>query len=82
LNSAFYRIGFVVCVMVVVAMLVLAGVFVGHVHTILRLNKEGLAFLSSLLGLILFLVGGGLLLRTLGHSIKRAMSRGRRLQTR
>lgn len=82
MDSAFYWIRFGVHVVVAVAMLVLAGVFMRHVYIVFWLNQGELAFLSSLLGLILFLVGGGLLLRTLRHSIKRAMTRSRLLQTR
>lgn len=77
MNSLIYWAKFGVCMAVAVAMLVFSGLFMRHVFIALSLDKGELVFSSLLLGLILFLVGGGLLLTTLGQLIKRATTRGR-----
>lgn len=80
MNSTLYWIRFGLCVVVAVAMLVFGGLFMRHVYVVFWLDRGGLAFSSFLLGVVLFLVGGGLLLRTLGHSVRKAVTRDDRLQ--
>ena len=67
-------------VVVAVAMLVFGGLFMRHVYLVFRMDKGELAFSSFLLGVVLFLVGGGLLLKTLGHTAKRPATRDGGLQ--
>jgi hypothetical protein len=67
-------------VVIAAAMLVFGGLFMRHVYVVFWIDKGELAFSSFFLGFVLFLVGGGLLLRTLGHYFRRTIARGGRLQ--
>ncbi len=75
MGSTLYWIKFGVYVVVAVVMLVFGALFLRHVYISLWLENGELAVSSLMLGVVLFLVGGGLLLTTLAHSIKRAWGR-------
>ena len=61
-------------VVVAASMLVFGALFFWHVYVCLCLNQGEAAFSSFLLGIILFLVGGGIFYTTV-HSIRRVLAR-------
>ncbi len=65
---------FGVRVVVAASMLVFGALFFRHVYVCLCLNQREAAFSSFLLGIILFLVGGGIFYTTV-HSIRRVLAR-------
>ena len=75
MKSAVRWIRFGIDVAFAFAMLVFGGLFMRHVYVVFWIDKGELAFSSFLLGMVLFLVGGGLFLRTLDHSVRRAFTR-------
>jgi len=76
MKSALYWIRFGVYVVVAISLLVFSVFFFRHVYVSLCLDKGEVAFLSLLLGIILFLVGGGILCTAVAHSMRRVFGRG------
>ncbi len=75
MKSALYWIKFGVYVVVAIIMLIFGALFIRHVFVSLCLADGKAVFLSLLLGVILFLVGGRLLCTTLARSVMRAFAR-------
>lgn len=77
MRSALYWLEFGLCAVVGLTLLVFGVFFMRQVYFSLHLAQGEAVFSSLLLGVVLFLVGGGIVCSTVARSIKRAFARGR-----